>query len=983
MNTVGSTRPVLRVLASTLKSGDDCPFLSEPHWSSITAATGKSKLRLCDVRFKQISSFSQIEISYDVKKKKVERIDTLTDNAKVKQEGVGEDVSGTQHNQGVEIQSAPSISNATLQNSSVHEILNSMTPETIQPTDVPLEPEETGVPATQTSVVSQDKLPEENVNNDDDNGNDPIDCLDASVNRVKNLDFNVLNPTSTPSISSFDPSSLLCINLSANLLSTIEGIQACKNLIYLDVSDNIISSVHPIADLYALRRLKVSNNRLNQLSFIPETGLVTEEMISSKSLPSLKFIDASHNMLSTLEGVITYSSIISHLDIRDCGLQVSCLSALERLPIETLLIDNNKIDDISIALETFKTFGSLRHLSCLGNSFQTNATYMVQVLDAISTLDTLDHVPVSKELYSQLELFKMQLVGDAFVRKLEQSYQRDIEEMQICEKNLLRRHQFEETLFRKVKEDHSRRREDALISCVKFAESKVAAATHLIRDNNAEFKEFPSPSHVLPQIAKTPQEEVQMHVMRQKKEALYIQGLSESIDRMTRQALRGNKKWSHEIGKGDPRDYAYHDDHTTILQEVGAIGRMFPWNNIQSDKTNIFQPITITVGGGAAGKEDIGNVISHLMQQQQQQQQQLAFPPSQEGPKLSPRMLKSSQNWLSKAKEKTQTKTTTSIDSTRSVTQPVAVVPSRQGSFRSTTQADVKMGTISPRVQESSKLWLQKAKEKATAKAMEEQRKRDMEAGGGVSTQDMQENSSGRSISPRMMTSSQVWLKKAKEKARAKSIAEGTKSHEISFNARSKSISIGENSLPSGNASNIPVGEVAPLQVPASTSESVPITVTETVASTSITMASEKSEDSSSSKSIPKSLPTVHPLAALGQSNLVKKSSRYAQSPITAPALDTVPAIVSLSTAALVNKSPRSMSVGQNMVAGNAAGGASEPTLTRNASQLGPGVVSPPASPRANLKRGGSVTGIRPELAQANFPVLSKAPSVRRAKINF
>jgi len=76
-----------------------------------------------------------------------------------------------------------------------------------------------------------------------------IHSIDASVNRLRSLDLNRGLRWATHT--------LLCLNISNNLLTSLEGIQSCQNLKLLDASSNLITSIGPLKGCKHLQRLQI------------------------------------------------------------------------------------------------------------------------------------------------------------------------------------------------------------------------------------------------------------------------------------------------------------------------------------------------------------------------------------------------------------------------------------------------------------------------------------------------------------------------------------------------------------------------------------------------------------------------------------------------------------------------------------------------------------------------------------------------------
>lgn len=78
-----------------------------------------------------------------------------------------------------------------------------------------------------------------------------LHSIDASVNRLRVLDLRDLR---------WATHTLLCLNVSNNLLTSLEGIQACQNLKILDASSNLITSIAPLKACKYLQRLQLGKH---------------------------------------------------------------------------------------------------------------------------------------------------------------------------------------------------------------------------------------------------------------------------------------------------------------------------------------------------------------------------------------------------------------------------------------------------------------------------------------------------------------------------------------------------------------------------------------------------------------------------------------------------------------------------------------------------------------------------------------------------
>ena len=344
-----------------------------------------------------------------------------------------------------------------------------------------------------------------------------VNCLDVSLNRFRFLDFSDASGNINWSVRR-----IVALNLSANLLVSLEGIAACTHLRVLSCNDNLLTSMTPLKGCKCLRRLKISGNRLVSVSvlsddelldyyakfarregdididdfhdtyeeleddkiggledgpvfsdgysddesveivrsvvpkrasqfflggkgvesLVPKTtgtlagqasakvemegnknaaagskdfgadsknanvgeggdsGMDTEAQKSDEvpfnakaqqktgvrkphrrisrspnlmGLPELEYLDASDNALENLEGIRIYSrNSLKYLELRNCGIQSHHLNTLRMLPLVTLRLDDNQVDNLKHTVAVLKSIRSLEHLSLLGNPVARN-----------------------------------------------------------------------------------------------------------------------------------------------------------------------------------------------------------------------------------------------------------------------------------------------------------------------------------------------------------------------------------------------------------------------------------------------------------------------------------------------------------------------------------------------------------------------------------------------------------------------------------
>ncbi len=104
-----------------------------------------------------------------------------------------------------------------------------------------------------------------------------VNCLDVSLNRFRFLDF-----ASASGSVNWSVTHIVALNLSGNLLVSLEGIEACAQLRVLNCSDNLLTSMTPLRGCKYLKRLKISGNRLRSLSLLSSSQLVDYYQIKAK-----------------------------------------------------------------------------------------------------------------------------------------------------------------------------------------------------------------------------------------------------------------------------------------------------------------------------------------------------------------------------------------------------------------------------------------------------------------------------------------------------------------------------------------------------------------------------------------------------------------------------------------------------------------------------------------------------------------------------
>ena len=198
-----------------------------------------------------------------------------------------------------------------------------------------------------------------------------VHVLDASLNRIRRLAFS--------SVTIWNVRSILFMNLSGNLLVSLDGIECCKNLVVLDSSDNILTHMHPLRGCIQLKRLRINGNHLVNVSLDDPADHLPDAQqhdpatatATGKPYPALDYLDINNNHLDSvngLKGLKNFGQSLVHFEMRNCNLSTSAFAELEGSALlESLHADNNRIDSLKPIIYILKGMPKLRHLSLLGN----------------------------------------------------------------------------------------------------------------------------------------------------------------------------------------------------------------------------------------------------------------------------------------------------------------------------------------------------------------------------------------------------------------------------------------------------------------------------------------------------------------------------------------------------------------------------------------------------------------------------------------
>lgn len=146
------------------------------------------------------------------------------------------------------------------------------------------------------------------------------------------------------------------LNLSGNMIETLEPLGGVPFLIYLDASSNLLTEVLDFKPPYYLTYVNLAHNRIESIGDL-------------SGFWSLKKLDLSHNKISQIEGLIA----LKYLEVLNMSYnQLTVIENLDNLNITSLNLQKNKIDSfISDDHRGFKTMPKLTYVR-LGHNNMTS-----------------------------------------------------------------------------------------------------------------------------------------------------------------------------------------------------------------------------------------------------------------------------------------------------------------------------------------------------------------------------------------------------------------------------------------------------------------------------------------------------------------------------------------------------------------------------------------------------------------------------------
>ena len=360
-----------------------------------------------------------------------------------------------------------------------------------------------------------------------------VHIMDASLNRIRQLNR-------MHEISQWNVACILFLNLSGNLLVSLDGIDCCRNLRVLDCSDNILTHLSPLRGCLLLKRLRINGNKVVTVSLsdpITSTAIGSLTTGGDESAPvptatvtwfELEYLELNDNLLDPIDGLTGlpgFGQRLTHLEMRNCNLSTSAFAQLAGLAdLESLHADNNLFDDLASMVPILQSMPRLRHLSLLGNPVaksaasasaplqpaadakssssapppQQRAKYAITIFDNVSTLKSFDHLAVPAGLYIDLARLKGQVKGEEILDDVSSRYSKEIVGISRVHENLVERHRIDEEMVEQAVRRQAQRLEEELEELLVFGREKLAQ----LRPKHAEEHETAeSPESILAAMA--------------------------------------------------------------------------------------------------------------------------------------------------------------------------------------------------------------------------------------------------------------------------------------------------------------------------------------------------------------------------------------------------------------------------------------------------------------------------------------------------
>lgn len=198
-----------------------------------------------------------------------------------------------------------------------------------------------------------------------------------------------------------DCHSVSVIYLQNNYLKRIHGIENFPRLTHLYLQRNQISKIENLQNSKFLKKIYLGHNAISVIEGLQFLPNLSELHIENQKLPLGETLYFDPRSIDSLARTLKFLNI-SDNNIRS----LRCLSGL--LVLETLIANNNQLDDLNDVADTLMMLPKLKKLNLLGNPVKNDRKYWDVIICSSKLLNELD----GKEIQENSRVFVENLAAN-------------------------------------------------------------------------------------------------------------------------------------------------------------------------------------------------------------------------------------------------------------------------------------------------------------------------------------------------------------------------------------------------------------------------------------------------------------------------------------------------------------------------------------------------------------------------------------------
>lgn len=208
-------------------------------------------------------------------------------------------------------------------------------------------------------------------------------------------------------------SKLIHLDLSFNMIRSMNPSLAFPNLLYLDLSTNLLTKIENLDQLKLLQVLRLSRNRITKIEGLSQNTNLTGLDLSMNQIKRVENI----NHLKQLKLLYLYGNQIQHLEglnglgqLRELRIEQNSIIDINHLAtienyLEELEAHTNQISDLDNVIKTLSQLTKLKKLSLFNNPIFSDVTYKFRILK-YKNIQSLDGLLVKDYIREVLEDMK-------------------------------------------------------------------------------------------------------------------------------------------------------------------------------------------------------------------------------------------------------------------------------------------------------------------------------------------------------------------------------------------------------------------------------------------------------------------------------------------------------------------------------------------------------------------------------------------------